>query len=69
MIIEMASEKYTVEFLDDTKIITDLLKKDNPAYITFDTETDGLHIKKSRPFLAAVAWGTKVFVFNATTSR
>ncbi len=66
MIIEMASEKYTVEFLDDTKIITDLLKKDNPAYITFDTETDGLHIKKSRPFLAAVAWGTKVFVFNAT---
>lgn len=69
MIIEMANEEYTVEFLDDAKIITDILKKDNPAYITFDTETDGLHIKKARPFLAAVAWDGKVFVFEATRNN
>jgi DNA polymerase-1 len=39
------------------------LEKDRPQYITFDTETDGLHIKKSRPFLCAVAWDRKVFIF------
>lgn len=66
MIIEMAKQKYTVEFVEDTKNITEQLMKDRPNFITFDTETDGLHIKKSRPFLAAVSWGTKVFVFDAT---
>ena len=69
MIIEMASEKYVVQFLEDARIITDLIKKENPAYITFDTETDGLHIKKARPFLAAVAWDGKVFVFEASRNN
>lgn len=66
MIIEMAKQKYTVEFVEDTRTVTEQLMKDRPNFITFDTETDGLHIKKSRPFLAAVSWGTKVFVFDAT---
>ncbi len=66
MIIEMAKQKYTVEFVDDTTDITDELLRDRPSYITFDTETDGLHIKKARPFLAAVCWNDKVRVFEPT---
>ena len=65
MKIEMAHEQYDVTFVKDAKVITDQLLKDKPKYITFDTETDGLHIKRSRPFLAAVAWDGKVFVFEA----
>lgn len=66
MIIEIAKQAYDVQFVDNTKVITEHLKKDKPAFITFDTETDGLHIKKAHPFLAAVCWGHKVFVFDAT---
>ena len=66
MIIEMAKEDYDVIFVDDAIEITQELKKDMPKFITFDTETDGLHIKKSRPFLAAVCWNKKVFVFEPT---
>lgn len=66
MIITMANEDYTVKFLDDARVITEEILKDKPKYITFDTETDGLHIKKSRPFLCAVAWDGKVFVFEPT---
>lgn len=66
MIIEMAKENYIVTFINDSRIITEEIIKDKPKYITFDTETDGLHIKKSRPFLAAVAWDGKVFVFEPT---
>lgn len=64
MIIEMAKERYTVEFIDDARDITKEITQDRPAFITFDTETDGLHIKKSRAFLAAVCWDQKVFVFE-----
>jgi DNA polymerase-1 len=66
MNITIAHEKYTVEFVEDAKVITEQLQKDKPKFITFDTETDGLHIKKSKPFLAAVAWDGKVFVFEPT---
>jgi len=66
MIIEMAKQKYTVEFVDDTTDITDELLRDRPSYVTFDTETDGLHVKKARPFLAAVCWNDKVRVFEPT---
>lgn len=66
MIIEIAREQFAVEFVEDTSDITQELLQDRPAYITFDTETDGLHLKKSRPFLAAVCWGCKVFVFEPT---
>lgn len=66
MIIEIANQSFTVEFVDDTTDITSQLLCDRPSFITFDTETDGLHIKKARPFLAAVAWDQKVFVFEPT---
>lgn len=66
MIIEMANEKYTVTFISDSRIITEEIVKYKPKFITFDTETDGLHIKKARPFLCAVAWDGKVFVFEPT---
>jgi len=66
MNIYIAGRQYAVEFVDDTKDITDELLCDQPSYITFDTETDGLHIKKARPFLAAVCWNDKVRVFEPT---
>ena len=66
MNIEMANEQYLVRYVTDARIITEEIVKDKPKYITFDTETDGLHIKKARPFLAAIAWDGKVFVFTPT---
>lgn len=66
MIIEIVKQQFTVEFVDDTTDITSQLLCDRPSFITFDTETDGLHIKKARPFLAAVCWDQKVFVFEPT---
>jgi DNA polymerase-1 len=41
------------------------LMQDSPKWITFDTETTGLHIKKDKPFLASICWDGKVFVFPA----
>ncbi|CAB4142447.1 pola, DNA polymerase I [uncultured Caudovirales phage] len=66
MEITIANETYSVIYTLTPKIITEALERDKPQYITFDTETDGLHIKKARPFLAAVAWDRKVFVFPPT---
>lgn len=41
-----------------------------PRWITYDVETTGLHLKKDKPFLAAIAWHTDtqrvVFVFPTT---
>jgi DNA polymerase-1 len=61
--ITIANEMYEVMYTMSRKPIEEALERDKPQYITFDTETDGLHIKKARPFLAAVAWDGKVFVF------
>ena len=66
MKIEIAKQQFEVEFVDDTTKVTLEIHNDKPAFITFDTETDGLHIKKARPFLAAVCWNNKVRVFEAT---
>lgn len=63
MKLTIADEVYDVVYTLTGKLITMELEKDRPQYITFDTETDGLHIKKSRPFLCAVAWDRKVFIF------
>ena len=66
MKIEIAKQQFDVEFVDNTTKVTLEIHNDKPAFITFDTETDGLHIKKARPFLAAVCWNNKVRVFEAT---
>jgi DNA polymerase-1 len=64
--LTIAGEEYDVVYTMTGKVVTIELERDKPDYITFDTETDGLHIKKSRPFLCAVAWDKKVFVFPPT---
>jgi DNA polymerase-1 len=65
MRLTIGNEDYEITYTPSRKPIDDALERDKPLYITFDTETDGLHIKKARPFLAAVAWDGKVFVFPA----
>ena len=66
MNITIAGESYDVVYTPTDKLVIEALERDKPDYITFDTETDGLHIKKSKPFLCAVAWDSKVFVFPPT---
>jgi DNA polymerase-1 len=66
MKLTIANEEYEVTYTLTPITITEALERDKPQYITFDTETDGLHIKKSRPFLCAIAWDSKVFVFPPT---
>jgi DNA polymerase-1 len=62
----MAKKDFKVEFVEDLKTIIPVLRADAPPWMTYDTESTGLHIKRDRPFLAAVRWHQKVFVFDAT---
>lgn len=68
MKLTVAGEEYDVQYVERLEIgympTTPL-----PRYITFDTETDGLHLKKARPFLGAIAWDGQVYVFPATTAN
>lgn len=66
MQITMAGEKYEVKYTEDPNEISSAISVDMPKYTTYDTETTGLHIKKDHPFLAAVAWDGKVYVFPPT---
>lgn len=64
MIIEMAKQEFTVEYVEDLRGVIPTLTEDAPRFFTYDTETTGLHIIKDRPFLGAVCWDNKVFVFE-----
>jgi len=64
--ITIANETHWIEYTENAEVITNKLFLHKPDYITFDTETDGLHIKKARPFLCAIAWECQVFVFPPT---
>jgi DNA polymerase-1 len=66
MLIEIAKEFYNVKYVEDASVITNEMDYDRPSYITFDSETTGLHLKKDRPFLWAVSWNNKVFVFPSS---
>lgn len=66
MLLTIAGQQYSVEYVEDPSRITEALTRVNPKFFTFDTETTGLHIKKDRPFLAAICFDYQVFVFPAT---
>jgi DNA polymerase-1 len=66
MNIEIAGESYKVVYTENPKDITQAIEKESPKFITYDTETTGLHLKKDRPFLAAVCFSFEVYVFPAT---
>lgn len=66
MILTVAGQNYTVEYTQDALKIGNALAQSRAPFFTFDTETTGLHIKKDRPFLAAICFGQQVFVFPAT---
>lgn len=58
--ITLGGKTYRVEWVDDLVQVSHLLQSlpVKPKWFTFDTETSGLHIKKDRAFLGAVAWHT-----------
>lgn len=59
MIIEMRGKKYQVYYIEDTKEVERQIVLDQPEWIVYDTETNGLHLKKSLPFLGIIAWSIK----------
>jgi len=71
--ITMGEKTYNVYWADSMWDILEKLKayppKYTPKWITFDTETTGLHIKKDKAFLGSMAWHTPTehvaFVFDA----
>lgn len=58
MNIDVAGEEFRVHYANLLSGVDAV-----EPFITFDTETTGLHIKKDRPFLAAVCSGHDVYVF------
>lgn len=66
-------DRYHIETREDMMKMKELFEKDEPIVGGGDTETNGLHIKKSKPFLIIFGWivpGEKkhgrVFTFNPT---
>ncbi|MMZ47342.1 DNA polymerase I, thermostable [compost metagenome] len=71
--ITMGETPYQVYWVDDMLEVWERLKnmapEERPKWAAFDTESTGLHIKKDRAFLGAIAWTAKhareVFVFES----
>lgn len=64
MIVTIAKQDHQVEWVSHPMTIELALHEDKPDFITYDTETSGLHIKKDRPFWGAVCWDKRVFIFD-----
>lgn len=63
--ITIAKQKYYIRYTENPREVLSALKIARPSFFTFDTETTGLHLKKDRPFLAAVCFSDQVYVFEA----
>lgn len=61
--IVVGGETYTVYYTENPQDILDQARKDKPAYVTYDTETDGLHLKKAKPFVGVICWDGVAYVF------
>lgn len=66
MKIVVANREFQVDYTEDPKKIEDSLLSSGATFFTYDTESTGLHIKKDRPFIGAVCFKDRVWVFPAT---
>ena len=66
MQITMGGKTYDIRYVEDANIIAPAIAAAKPEWITYDTESTGLHLKKDKPFWAAIAWTGMVYVFPAT---
>ena len=68
MNITLGGSTYEVSYAADLVSVWNELKAlpKIPDWCMCDVETDGLHIKKARPFLGAFGWPGRVFVFPTT---
>lgn len=66
MTITIAGETYAIHYTENAAEIDSAVSLYQPKWITYDTESNGLHIKRSRAFLGAVCWDGVVFVFPMT---
>lgn len=56
--------KYNYKHLDNIDEMLDLIKNEKPNFVCFDTETTGLHIITSLPFLVSVCFNKSVYTFD-----
>lgn len=66
MIITIRDENFVVEYVEDLTPFTEQIKTTRFDFVTFDTETTGLHIREDRPFLAGICADHIVYIFPAT---
>ena len=66
IVMVVGGESYTVYYTENPQEIVDQCRRDNPAYVTYDTETSGLHLKKDKAFVAAICWDGVSYVFPTT---
>ena len=71
--ITIARKVYSVIYVEDLKDSIIMFHAHTPKWISYDTETTGLHLKKDVPFVGAVCWSTDkvklVYVFPTTKSN
>lgn len=66
--LTVAGEEYRVRYMEDVSGVEAELDGRFP-FLTYDTESTGLHLKADRPFLAAVCYDHDVYVFPATAQN
>lgn len=66
-VITIAEQDYDVYYVEDLHEAIPLFNRFRPHWISYDTETTGIHLKKDRPFVGAICWSTSeikvVYVF------
>jgi DNA polymerase-1 len=66
MNIQIGGKEYEIIYCDNGHRLASSFKSVSSNFVTFDTETTGLHIRKDRPFLGALCAENRVFVFETT---
>jgi DNA polymerase-1 len=66
MIISVANKDYSIEHIHSGEELFQILAHNKPKFITYDTETTGLHVKADKPFKGAICFKNKVYLFDTT---
>ena len=61
----MVFMKYDTEFYEMKKVFN----SEKPEIVSWDTETDGLHLITSIPFLLGFAFNKKIYIYEPTKWR
>ena len=66
MIITVAGQDFTIKHIQSGEELFQILCQKRPKFVTYDTETTGLHVKADKPFKGAICFKNEVYLFDTT---